>query len=166
MSKHIGLILCMLVTFLINPDATAEESLTPQKREQIEKLLSTTGALNIGRQMSAFMVAQLANVLRATHPNVPQKAIDVLPEEVNAVIAGNMAGFKEITIHIYDKYFSLDELRGLNAFYATELGRKLISTLPAITQESMAAGQKWGESLGPEIGRRINERLTKEKIQL
>lgn len=142
------------------------KEISRDKRVEIEKLLEVTGALKIGQQFSASMVNQLAQVLRSSNPNLPKRAIEVLPEEVNAVMDSNMAGFKELLIQVYDRHYTLEDLKGLNQFYSTPLGRKVISTLPAVMQDSMAAGQKFGESLGPEIGRRLEARYKKEGIKL
>ncbi len=43
--------------------------------------------------------------------------------------------------------FTLDDIKALRAFYATPLGQKLIATLPAVTQQGMAAGQTWGQKI-------------------
>lgn len=150
------------MTFFVNP--ASNQDVSAEKKAEIEKLLQTTNALHLGQQFSAAITAQLSNTLRAKHANVPQKVLDVLPQEVNAVISENIPVLKEIMVNIYAQHFTLDELKGLNQFYSTDLGRKLISTLPSALQESMAAGQKWGQTLAPEIGRRIQARFKKEAI--
>ena len=48
-------------------------------------------------------------------------------------------------VDVWANNFSMDDLKGLRAFYATPLGQKLISTLPAVTQQGMSAGQAWGQ---------------------
>ncbi len=50
-------------------------------------------------------------------------------------------------IDVWANNFSVDDLKGLKAFYATPLGQKLIATLPAVTQQGMAAGQAWGQRI-------------------
>jgi uncharacterized protein len=160
----VALIAAALLAFSIS--AASAQDVNAETRAEVEKLLQTTGALRLGQQFSTAMVAQLANALRSTHANIPQKALDVLPQEVNAVLSENIPLLNEIMVHIYARHFTLDELKGLNQFYATDLGRKVIGTLPSVLQESMAAGQKWGQSLGPEIGRRIQDRFKKEGISL
>jgi hypothetical protein len=141
-------------------------AVAPEKRAAIEKLLELTGALKLGQQMATTIVAQMTDALRATHPNIPSKALDALPDVVNGVIADNIAGFKEVIVHIYDEHFSLAELQGLNDFYSSELGRKVIEALPGVLQESMAAGHAWGQSITPEIVQRVRARLKQENIQL
>lgn len=46
------------------------------------------------------------------------------------------------------KHFSLEELEALVAFYKSPLGHKVVTTLPEVVRECMAAGQAWGEQLG------------------
>jgi hypothetical protein len=162
--RIVPLIVAALLTFSISP--ALGQDISAGQRAEIEKLLQTTGALKLGQQYSAAMVAQLTDLLRATHAQVPQKALDVLPEEVNAVVSENMPLLKEAMIHIYAQHFTLDELKGLNQFYSTDLGRKVISTLPSVLQESVAAGQKWGQSMAPDVARRIQARFKKESIAL
>ena len=41
----------------------------------------------------------------------------------------------------YRKHFSLDELRQISAFYATPVGKKMISIAPEFMQEAMATVQ-------------------------
>lgn len=155
------------VLLAVSANVTAEEQqIAPDKRAEIEKLLETTGALQLGQQFSAAMVTQLADTLRSTHANIPQKALDILPDVVNGVIAENLGSLKEAIIKIYDERLTLEDVKGLNEFYSTDLGRKIIKMLPGLLQDSVATGQAWGQTLGPEIAHRIQARFKKENITL
>ena len=48
-------------------------------------------------------------------------------------------------IDVWANNFTMDDMKGLISFYSTPLGKKLIATLPAVTQQGMAAGQAWGQ---------------------
>jgi uncharacterized protein len=159
------LALGVLLTFSANVMADGQD-VSPEKRAAIEKLLEITGAMKLGQQFSSAIVTQLTNTLRATHANVPQKALDALPEVVDGVFAENIGALKEILVHIYDEHLTLQDVEGLNQFYSTDLGQRVIRTLPSILQESLAAGQKWGQALGPELASRLREHLQKERISL
>ena len=50
-------------------------------------------------------------------------------------------------VPVYHNNFTHEEIKGLLQFYATPLGKKVIQTLPAVVQQSMAAGQNWSESM-------------------
>jgi len=62
---------------------------------------------------------------------------------------------------LYARNFTADELREVVAFYRRPTGQKFVQKLPAITQESMALGQRFGQSIGNEIRARMIEELRK-----
>ena len=142
------------------------DELTAAKRADIEKLLQMTGSLNLGKQMGAALVEQYAQSLRKLRPDVPQRVIEVLPDEVMAVIDENMGAFKDKVVPLYDKYFTAAEIKAMIAFYSTDLGKKTITVMPALMGESIAVGQQWGGALGPQIDARVKARLKKEGIEL
>jgi hypothetical protein len=142
------------------------DELTAAKRADIEKLLQMTGSLNLGKQMGAALVEQYAQSLRKLRPDVPQRVIEVLPDEVMAVIDANMGAFKDKVVPLYDKYFTAAEIKAMIAFYSTDLGKKTITVMPALMGESIAVGQQWGGALGPQIDARVKARLKKEGIEL
>ena len=158
-------LLAVLLSISVNALADGQQ-VSPEKRAEIEKMLEITGALKLGQQFSSAMIAQMTSNLRAAHANVPQKALDILPEVVNGVVAENIGSLKEAIIQIYDEHLTLEDVKGLNQFYSSPLGHKVITILPGVLTESITAGQKWGQALGPEIARRIQARFQKEDISL
>jgi hypothetical protein len=156
----------LLLLIACSMPAFAEEALTAEKRADIEKLLEMTGALSIGRQMSGAVVQQMTEFLRKARPDIPQRVLDVLPEEVDAVIMDNMRTFKDMSVPLYHKYYTGAEVKEMIRFYSTPLGKKTIETMPAIMNEGFQLGQKWGQSLGPAIQARVQARLKKEGYDL
>lgn len=154
----------LLATAALGP-ASAQE-ISAAKKTEIDKLLQLTHALQLGQQMSSAIVKQITNQLHVTRPDIPQKALDVIPEEVDSIIAENMPAFKKIVIGIYARHFTLKDLKGLNRFYSSDLGRKVVGQMPAVLQESVLAGQQWGRSLAPEIQRRLRARFKQENVAL
>jgi hypothetical protein len=146
------------------PLVAVADDLTPEKRADIERLLTMTGALTVGRQMAVSIVAQLSLAIKKSRPDVPQKLMDALPEEVSAVFDENIASFREAVIPMYSKYFTASEIKQMVQFYSTELGQKVIKVMPALVQESIAIGQAWGQSLGPRIDARIKARFKRDGV--
>jgi hypothetical protein len=169
MKKSISLIVALVVALAASSFA-AEGELTVEKKSDIKKLLDMTGALNIGQQMSGFVVKQMTETIQKTRPDIPSEMFDILLEEVNKTIAEALVakegGFIELVIPIYHKHLSHDEIKGLIAFYQTELGQKALRVLPTLVQESMTAGQRWGQELGPVIGQRVIQRFKEKGIDL
>jgi len=144
----------------------AADDLTPQKRADIERLLEMTGATRIGTQMATLSAAHMVQSLKASHPEIPQKALEALPAEVGAVFEANIGTFVASIIPVYHRYFTAEEIKGMIAFYSTALGQKAISAMPGLMSESMVIGQKWGESLSPVIAERVRARLKREGVDL
>ncbi|MCW5621545.1 MAG: DUF2059 domain-containing protein [Burkholderiales bacterium] len=154
-------ILLVMILFA-SPGRGFPEELSAQKRADIEKLLEMTGALALGRQMSDFFVTRFTQGLRQTYPDIPQQVLDVLPEEVDAVVSANMDDLKAGVIPIYHKHFTGRDIEEMIEFYSTPLGQKTIRLLPVLMSESMQVGEQWGRSLAPAIEQQVKARLRKE----
>lgn len=163
--KHLCLALLLLATTGALSPARAED-LTTAKRTDIQRLLETTGALSLGRQMSAYVVRHYMDSLRQMRPDIPAAALDTIPPVVDEVIGANLPAFADKMVPLYHRYFTHAEIGQLLAFYQTDVGRKSIQVMPQLLQESMKMGQEWGQALGPEIQRRVKERLKKEGVEI
>jgi hypothetical protein len=142
------------------------EELTQEKRADIEHLLAMTGALSLGNQMAAAVVASLMQSLKQARPDIPSKVLDLLPTEVAATFDENIGSLKEEMIPLYHRYFTGAEVKEMIRFYSTDLGQKTIKVMPALMQEGMAVGQRWGQSLGPMINQRVTAKLRQQGVKI
>jgi uncharacterized protein len=62
-------------------------------------------------------------------------------------------------VDVYANNFSAGELRDLIAFYKSPTGQKFLQKTPLVTQQTMAAGQKFGQSAGAEAQKEMIEQL-------
>jgi hypothetical protein len=159
-------VLLVVLALCLNCASASAQELTKDKKADIERLLEMTGSLAMGKQMAKAVIAGLTESLRKSRPDIPAKLLDLIPAEVEAVFDENMASFKEEILPIYHKHFTAEELKGLIRFYSTDLGQKTIKVMPVLVQEGMIAGQRWGQSLGPQIERRIRERLGQQGVKV
>ena len=162
-------IIGLAVVALLPGSSLQAEELTAEKKAAIKQIMELTGAGQIGEMFAAMFSEQMNEALKAADSHVPPKAFDIVSEETRALIKAEFAengSYYDVVYPIYHKFFTLEELNGLLAFYKTPLGRKLIVAMPQLLQESMAAGQKWGETLTPEIQKRVLSRLEKEGIAM
>lgn len=90
------------------------------------------------------MMKQLIDSLRVNMKEVPDEFWERFSKKLKPT------EMIEMIIPLYDKYYSLDDLKAVNAFYSSPAGQRVLSTLPQIMQESMAIGQKWGEKVAQE----------------
>lgn len=93
---------------------------SPEKSAEIETLIKTTGG---GGDVQRGIDAAIAS-LRGEYPHFPKDFWN----EVSRRLAGKVS--TDTLAAEYDKAFSLAELKAINAFYATEAGRKLAGFRP------------------------------------
>ena len=160
------LILMFLLSSFAGQVAVAAE-LTTTKAEDIKHLMEITGSANIAKQFASASSKQIFNTLRASRPDIPERALAVLDRELVELFSENISvsgGLMDQVIPIYDKYFTDQEIRELLAFYETPVGRKAVLVLPKVVDESMMAGRRWGQSLAPEIETRVLTALRREGL--
>lgn len=125
----------VLLIFSLNANSA------PASAESIKHMMQKTGSGEIGIQA----MTQLLPALKRLVPNAPDKFWEDFMAEVHPDDLINM------TIPIYQKYLSQADLDAINAFYGTPAGQNLIRTQPLIMQESIAAGQLWGQKLAQDV---------------
>lgn len=122
---------------------------SPEKRKEIEKLLRLTGMERLVGQMENQMIASL----RQQMPQVPELFWTKFEQKMNT------RELLEKIIPIYDKYYTTEDLKAVNAFYETPAGQKLLSTLPQAMQEATRVGQEWGEKIGKQAAEEAEQDL-------
>ena len=111
--------------------------------------------------------AMLPNILQAVKPMVAQGRPEVqrdLETLTPVLLDGMTAGVGSLTdqmAEIYARNFTVGEMHDLTAFYRSPTGQKLLEKTPAITQQSLAVGQAWGQKIAGELQSRMTEELKK-----
>ena len=155
----------ILATLILVAPLAAAEELTEAKKQVIDELLEVTGALEVGEIMGNAVSAEMISLLMQQQGQVEPALVSIIQDEVNSIMHEQFIanGFiNEMSYELYHKYFTLEELTEVVAFYKTPTGRKIADKLPQLTQESMLAGQRHAESLGPLIQQRLLARLQAE----
>jgi hypothetical protein len=156
---------CLLILPLYLCNAALADDLTPAKLGDIRRLMDVTGSANIANQFASGTSQQMFKALKAARPDIPDRAMAIMEKELVKLFAEKMSasgGLLEQIVPVYHKHFTHPEIRELLAFYQTPIGRKAILVLPQVVNESMVAGQRWGQALGPEIEKRITAALRRE----
>ena len=74
------------------------------------------------------------------------------PEMIDIVSSTNAwEALMEGTLTIYEKNFTREEMQELITFYDSDIGKTLISKMPAVMTECMAFGELWGRTLENKI---------------
>lgn len=128
----------ILITVFLFPTVINAEPASP---ENIKSLMQLTGSGELGVQMMNQMLPALKKMI----PDAPESFwVDVMSE----VDAGD---FEDMVVPVYQKYLTEEDIKAINSFYQTNAGKKLIRVQPAIIQESMIAGQQWGQKLARQV---------------
>lgn len=121
---------------------------TPSKTADIRTMLNLSGQATVGAQVMETMTVQFKQMM----PQVPAEFWKEAMKEMNA------NALIELIIPIYEKHYTHEDVKQLIAFYNTPIGKKLSATLPAITQESMAAGQEWGQQVAQDVMTKLKQK--------
>ena len=100
-------------------------------------MLKLTGTEKLMTQMMNQMIAGL----KAQSPEVSEEFWTKFQKKLDT------HGLIDQLIPIYDKYYTIDDLKAVNAFYESPAGQKVLTVLPSLMQESMKVGQEWGTKI-------------------
>ena len=143
-----ALFTCALIVLAQSPAPTvnaqdkkpASASIDPAKEADIRALLDLTGSAKLGDQMqSAFLEQARADLMESLPQNERSKRfLDAYIEDFRKKF--NAQALTELTIPIYDRHLSAEDLQGLLAFYRSPLGERTLKALPLVLQEAREAG--------------------------
>jgi hypothetical protein len=135
------------IAFIVVVPAFAQTKTTDtNKIENIQRLIKMTK----GEDVRDVMVNQFLDALRpafaagttadqAKSRDMFNRFANLLTEEFRRI------DFTSVSVSLYDKYFSNEEILGLIHFYETPVGQKAVQVLPQLMQESMLRGQEQGQ---------------------
>jgi uncharacterized protein len=112
----------------------------PVKEDDIRALLEITGSAKVGEEMQkAFLEQVRASFAESLPQNERSKRfVDEYIDRFQKKF--NPQALTELTIPIYDKHISADDLKGLLAFYRSPLGERTLKALPLVLKESRERG--------------------------
>jgi hypothetical protein len=123
------------------------------KTEKIKQLLELSGSGKMGVQI----MNQMISTFKTSHSAINDEFWEELKKEVKA------EDFENMILPIYDKYYSESDIDQLIVFYNSPIGKKMISTMPQVMQESMTAGQKLGKEIAEKFIAKLKENDDLEK---
>lgn len=138
-------LLLLLFICSVTITATAQSDSSTRHARQ---LLVLMGSGKLALQVMNNMIA----TYKYTRPEIPTTFWDDFMKEVNA------DELIDLVVPVYVKYYTDEELLQLITFYNSPLGKKVISTLPLISQESYQIGTEWGRRIGEKMANRLKEK--------
>ena len=142
--NRFGLGLGVLLTCLLAPAAQAQTAGPPGSEaspQQVRELLHLVGMDTIQQQMNAQMTAVMQRALPCVPASYWQGFVD----------ADATRHLIDLTVPVYQKHFTAQDLDGLLAFYRSPLGQKMIRVTPLITAERIQIARQWGQQRGTQM---------------
>ena len=124
------------------PHAQSSEptaKLDPAKDAAIRHLMDITEVSNMGQSIQGYITQQVQEVAgRAVGAGKVQKFMDTFSTQFNA--SASPTAVTDAMVTIYAKNFSVEDIQGLIQFYETPLGKRVVKTLPEVSQQSQRVG--------------------------
>jgi uncharacterized protein len=151
----------LAATMLIGVQAEAADDLEA-RRAEAEKLL---GLFNLDKtydQTVRQAVGMATNMLggQKMSEQEREKAVQAVEASVNVTLEKfSWARMKTMFVDIYSEVLSLEELRGLVAFYESPVGRKFIAKQPELTAATMKKMQVLFQDILPQIQQEVEKSI-------
>jgi len=160
MRKHSWkLVACLLLCAVVTGAARAQ-SPTPETMAAAHELVVTMRSADQFKALLPIIMKNLKPAIVQGRPDVERDFDATMPSLMDGLNARVNEIVDEITA-IYARNFTPDELREITAFYRGPAGKKFLEKQPAIAQESMQIGQKFGAAVAADVTRRMSEELRK-----
>ena len=162
MRMRFSLMVAVVIGLLQAAPAAAQSPAPPADSLAAAKELVTV--MRLGDQLKALLPIIMQGMKPAIVQNRPEVERDydaVLPLMLG-LTNERIGEYIDVMAAIYARNFSAAELGEVTAFYRTPTGQKMLEKLPSLTQESMFAGQQFGQSLAREFELRVKDELRKK----
>jgi len=154
--------LLFLFTFALLAQANAQNAVAPEKQAAIKEIVALMNADNQIEQLVEVFSSQMDDTRRQTVKAVLNDRADLSPAEKkqleDTLLVNDKPAFKkfqerllakidyqtvmsDMMLVVYDKFFTLEELKDLLVFYKSSTGQKMLKLMPDIAAESMQVTQ-------------------------
>lgn len=173
----------MLTCALLAP-ASAQTAASSEKQAAIKELVFLVNGDNKAVEIMNVMVAQYQASQDATLKSILDERTDLTDDErkicEDIIVAERKATFKrfedklmqkidlgkminDIASALYDKYFTLEEIKDLNAFYKSPTGQKTLKTMTSVAGDTVQMVQ---DELMPKMMLVLKEVADEDRAQI
>lgn len=102
-----------------------------------------------------IVISQMFAMFKQNYSEVESELWDGMEKEFLKTSLNELA---EMLVPVYSKYLTKEDLEELIKFYRTPIGKKFAKNTPLIMKESMLIGQEWGEKVGQDFMKKMEEK--------
>lgn len=173
-----------LAAFALIAQANAQNAISTEKQTAIAELVALINVDNKAEDLVRIMSMQMDSIREETIKSVLDERADLTAAEKKSLrdtFVGDSKEYSkrfqeklmqklnygeminEIAAIVYDKYYTLDEIKDLTAFYRTATGQKTLKTMTPLFTDTMKLTQ---ERLLPKIPTILKELQDEEKADI
>jgi hypothetical protein len=119
------------------------DKIDPAKEAAIRHLMEITETSKLGNSVSTYFESRVRSVIsEALGPDRTTKFMETFSKKLEADVPP--AAVVDAMVPIYARAFSLEEIQGLNQFYESPLGQRIVKVMPKVEEDSQNAGLQLG----------------------
>jgi hypothetical protein len=148
-----------LASLLVASPALAQ-SPSPEATSAARELIVAMKATDQFKAILPLIMQNLKPAIVQNRPDV-EKDFDAITPAMIDMAMSKLPALTELMAQVYARNFTTAELNDLMAFYKTPTGQKLLQSMPVITQQSLAAGQQFAQTIVTDLQKQIVEEMKK-----
>lgn len=79
---------------------------------------------------------------------MPKKIEYAISNVIHQVVLEHASELDRMTLPLYDKYYTHEDIKELIKFFSSPIGKKYSSVLKPMMQDMMPIAQEWGKKIG------------------
>ncbi len=123
-------------------------NVTDETRTAARELLNASGAEATATQMLTLLRGQMIAIFQRAPGKTAEETAKAVDELLLPELKARIGELLAMLAEIYASNYTVDEMNQLVAFYRSPLGQRVVAAAPKIGQESVVAGQAWGQRVG------------------
>jgi uncharacterized protein len=142
--------LILVIFIILNNINIYSQEIPNEYKNEVLKYFELTNSADLSKQI----VNQMIDTYKKSLKQVPEEIWDDLKNEFE----NSSQNILENLIPIYYKYYTIDDIKKLNEFYDSEIGKKIIKYQSQIAKESYDIGVEWGKEIGNRILKNLKDK--------
>ena len=130
------------------------------------QLLEATHAKANALAYIELMMPSLASSLKARKPDVSPAMLGKFQQSVKAQMIAGLPHLLDLQARVLARHYSMDELKGLAAFYKSKLGQRMVEETPKVLKETVPIGQAWGRETSQDAIEKALAALRKQGVKI
>lgn len=161
MSNRLFRMAGLLAAVLLLTAPARAQSPSPESTAAAKELIDTINLANQFKNLAPVIMKNLKPAIVQGRSDIDRDYDAMMPVVLEAMQA-RIGELTDALAIIYSSIFSAEELHTVTAFYKTPAGQKFLQKQPALVQQTMTAGQKFGQSIAEDMQKRMIEELRKK----